>query len=102
MNPNYSEFKFPNIRQHPWSKVFRSKTPPEAIDLISRLLVYNPARRLSPIDALQHTFFDELREQSTRLPNGSALPPLFDFTAEEIKNSSQAEIDNLIPDWYKE
>jgi len=82
--------------------VFRTKTPEEALDLISRLLVYNPARRLTPIAALQHSFFNELREQSTRLPNGSPLPPLFDFTAEEIKNSSQAEIDSLIPDWYKE
>lgn len=22
MNPNYSEFKFPQIKAHPWSKVF--------------------------------------------------------------------------------
>lgn len=21
MNPNYSEFKFPNIKPHPWNKV---------------------------------------------------------------------------------
>jgi serine/threonine protein kinase len=62
MNPNYTEFKFPNIRQHPWSRVFGSKTPQEAIDLISRLLVYNPTRRMSPTDALQHAFFDELRD----------------------------------------
>ena len=27
MNPNYSEFKFPQIKAHPWNKVFRSKTP---------------------------------------------------------------------------
>ncbi len=52
MNPNYSEFKFPQIKAHPWQKVFRSRTPPDAIDLINRLLVYNPERRLTPIEAL--------------------------------------------------
>ena len=23
MNPNYTEFKFPHIKAHPWSKVFK-------------------------------------------------------------------------------
>ncbi|KAJ8350537.1 hypothetical protein SKAU_G00256670 [Synaphobranchus kaupii] len=42
MNPNYTEFKFPQIKAHPWTKVsqqvFRPRTPPEAIALCSRLL----------------------------------------------------------------
>ena len=29
MNSNYSEFKFPQIKAHPWKGVFRSRTPPE-------------------------------------------------------------------------
>lgn len=101
MNPNYSEFKFPSIKAHPWQKVFRQKTPPEAIDLISRLLVYNPERRLTPIEALQQNFFDELRDPNTKLPNGQPLPPLFDFTTEEIKNSNPQDIEQLIPSWYE-
>lgn len=92
MNPNYSEFKFPQIKAHPWQKVFRSRTPADAIDLINKLLVYNPERRMTPIEALQHSFFDELRDQQTRLPNGNPLPPLFDFTNEEIKNSTPQDI----------
>ena len=79
MNPNYSEFKFPQIKAHPWNKVFRSRTPPDAIDLISKLLVYNPERRLKPLEALCHGFFDELRDKNTRLPNGNPLPDLFAF-----------------------
>jgi len=102
MNPNYSEFKFPSIKAHPWQKVFRSRTPTEAIELISRLLVYNPERRLTPIEALQHPFFEELRDQHTRLPNGNPLPPLFDFTTEEIKNSNPQDIEQLIPEWYRD
>ena len=26
MNPNYTEFKFPQIKAHPWNKVFRPRT----------------------------------------------------------------------------
>ncbi|KAF3834228.1 hypothetical protein F7725_025432, partial [Dissostichus mawsoni] len=45
MNPNYTEFKFPQIKAHPWTKVFKPRTPPEAIALCSRLLEYTPASR---------------------------------------------------------
>ena len=44
MNQNYTEFKFPQIKAHPWNKVFRSKASPEAVDLMSKLLVYTPDR----------------------------------------------------------
>ena len=42
MNPNYTEFKFPQIKAHPWSKVFHKRLKDEALDLISHLLVYSP------------------------------------------------------------
>jgi serine/threonine protein kinase len=100
MNPNYSEFKFPQIKAHPWNKVFRSRTPPDAIDLISKLLVYNPERRLKPLEALCHGFFDELRDKNTRLPNGNPLPDLFAFQKEEISSTSPQIMEQLIPDWY--
>ena len=60
--------------------MFRARTPPEAIDLVSRLLEYTPSSRISPLQACAHTFFDELRETNTRLPYGRELPPLFNFT----------------------
>ena len=34
MNPNYTEFKFPQIKAHPWSKVFSKRLPPDAVDLV--------------------------------------------------------------------
>ena len=49
MNPNYTEFKFPQIKAHPWQKVFRARTSPEAIDLVSRLLEYTPSARITPL-----------------------------------------------------
>jgi len=84
MNPNYQEFKFPQIKAHPWSKVFRPRTPSEAIDLVGQLLEYTPSRRIEPLEACAHVFFEELRDPTTRLPNGRDLPPLFNFTAQEL------------------
>jgi len=83
MNPNYQEFKFPQIRAHPWNKVFRPRTPPEAIHLASKLLEYTPASRITPLEACAHAFFDELREPNNKLPNGRDLPPLFNLTPHE-------------------
>ena len=62
MNPNYKEDKFPQVKAHPWQKVFGARTSPEAIDLVSRLLEYTPSARITPLQACAHTFFDELRE----------------------------------------
>lgn len=61
MNKNHTAFKFPQIARHPWNKVFRNKAPPQAVDLVSRFLQYDPTARLEPFDALAHPFFDELR-----------------------------------------
>ncbi|XP_035223531.1 glycogen synthase kinase-3 beta-like isoform X2 [Stegodyphus dumicola] len=85
MNRNYTEFRFPQIKAHPWQKVFRARTSPEAIDLVSRLLEYTPSARITPLQACAHKFFDELREPGTRLPNNRELPPLFNFTEQELK-----------------
>lgn len=83
MNPNYQEFRFPQIKAHPWHKVFRNRTPPMAIDLVCRLLDYTPVTRLTPLEACAHAFFDELRDPDTRLPNGP-LPLLFNFSQHEL------------------
>lgn len=108
MNPNYVEHKFPQIKPHPFAKVFKKATP-DAIDLISRLLEYSPGVRLSAIEAMAHPFFDELRDPNTRLPdsrnisaNGHSgpslrdLPPLFNFT--ELELSIAPELNSrLVP-----
>ncbi|KAH7290444.1 hypothetical protein KP509_30G048800 [Ceratopteris richardii] len=79
MNPNYTDFKFPQIKAHPWHKIFHKRMPPEAVDLVSRLLQYSPNLRFTALEACVHPFFDELRDPNTRLPNGRPLPPLFNF-----------------------
>jgi serine/threonine protein kinase len=82
-----AEFKFPNIKPYPWSKVFKNKNYEEGInDLLSVLLVYDPQVRAKPINALLHPYFDELRSPLTKLPNGNPIPKeVFQFSPEEIK-----------------
>uniref|UniRef100_A0A8C6XA85 Glycogen synthase kinase-3 beta n=1 Tax=Naja naja TaxID=35670 RepID=A0A8C6XA85_NAJNA len=96
MNPNYTEFKFPQIKAHPWTKVFRPRTPPEAIALCSRLLEYTPTARLTPLEACAHSFFDELRDPNIKLPSGREKPALFNFTTQEL-SSNPALASILIP-----
>lgn len=116
MNSNYTEFKFPQIKACQWKKVFRSKTPEEAMDFIGSTLAYAPEQRVEPLFGCAHAFFDELRNPSTRLPKANSmesstgddnkassntniegqLPPLFDFTPHEL-TIGEDFLDKLIP-----
>jgi glycogen synthase kinase 3 beta len=98
MNPNYTEFKFPQIKAHPWHKVFQKRLPPEAVDLVSRLLQYSPNLRCTALEACIHPFFDELRDPNTRLPNGRPLPPLFNFKPQELAGIPPDTLERLIPE----
>uniref|UniRef100_A0A7S1B7N7 Protein kinase domain-containing protein n=1 Tax=Corethron hystrix TaxID=216773 RepID=A0A7S1B7N7_9STRA len=83
MNSNYTEFKFPQIKACQWRKVFRAKTPDDAMNYIGSMLAYAPEKRVLPLQSCAHDFFDELRDERTLLPNGAELPPIFDFTEHE-------------------
>ncbi|XP_076891486.1 shaggy-related protein kinase theta-like [Bidens hawaiensis] len=98
MNPHYTEFKFPQIKAHPWHKIFKKNMPPEATDLVSRLLQYSPKLRCTALEACTHPFFDDLRDPTTTLPDGKPLPPLFNFTPEEIAHASPELLQRLIPE----
>jgi len=97
MNQNYTSFKFPDIKSHPWPKVFKTRPlTPEAIDLISKVLSYTPTSRLKPFEVCAHPFFDELRDPNSRLPSGKPLPPLFNFTLEE-QAAAKGLLKQIIP-----
>ncbi|CAL9245568.1 unnamed protein product [Arabidopsis halleri] len=98
MNPRYNDFKFPQIKAQPWHKIFRRQVSPEAMDLASRLLQYSPNLRCTALEACAHPFFDDLRDPRASLPNGRALPPLFDFTAQELAGASVELRHRLIPE----
>lgn len=97
INRNYQNFHFPYLRPTPWYKVLtKTTTSPEAVDLVSRLLIYLPSHRMSAIEVLAHPFFDELRQPHTRLRHGKRLPPLFNFLPEELAVRPDLN-DRLIP-----
>eukprot|EP00828_Plagiopyla_frontata_P004404 TRINITY_DN11581_c0_g1_i3.p2 TRINITY_DN11581_c0_g1~~TRINITY_DN11581_c0_g1_i3.p2 ORF type:complete len:143 (-),score=27.78 TRINITY_DN11581_c0_g1_i3:52-480(-) len=99
MNPNNTaDFKCPNIKASPLTKVFKTAEP-LLIDLMSKLLVYVPDYRLTALEALAHPYFDELREQKLTI-NNKQLPELFDFTKEELSSKPEL-IQKLVPVWGK-
>ncbi|CEM10291.1 unnamed protein product [Vitrella brassicaformis CCMP3155] len=100
MNPNYTEFRFPDVKPRPWQKVFGSGVPAEGLDLIAKLLKYEPNERLKAYDALSHEFFDELRQEGTRLPNSSAMPELFTLTDDELEQMAPEHRTKVVPDWF--
>ena len=97
MNPECKDKVFPVIQSFPWEKVFKRRKVTESyLDLISKLLIYDPDKRLTPLQAICHPFFDELKDSKTVLPNGKSVPrELFEFTREEI-NSDQDSINKVL------
>jgi len=52
---------------------------PTALELVSKMLVYDPSERLAPARALCSALFHRLPEEPGELPTG-----IFDFTSEEL------------------
>lgn len=109
MNPNASNFAFPPVRPKSWRAVIESASP-EALDLLSKLLVYAPHKRLSCYAALSHPYFDEIRDMTTFTPlpfcanhSERPQPPLYNFTNEELRNIEAAggNIDIVFPARYR-
>lgn len=102
MNNSYgADFRFPPIRPVSWASLFPRGTDPVALDLVLKLLVYNPTKRLAAMPLLLHPFFDELREENKTLPNGMNLPDLFSFTPNEFSLCSEDMLKALIPRWCR-
>ncbi|KAJ5071304.1 glycogen synthase kinase-3 alpha [Anaeramoeba ignava] len=89
--------QFPHFEPKNLSSIFPDSTPPEAIDLISNLLKYSPSDRIRPLEACTHPFFSELRNKNLVLPSGMPLPPLFDFSEQELSGIPQNVVDLLVP-----
>ncbi|CUM54060.1 unnamed protein product [Debaryomyces tyrocola] len=66
-----------------------SNSPPDAIDLLMKILVYEPEKRASPRRVLCHPFFYELKNDDFQVyPRGSSEPirlNLFNFSNYELE-----------------
>ncbi|GJW84815.1 shaggy-related protein kinase epsilon isoform X1 [Tanacetum coccineum] len=117
MNPNYTEFKFPQIKAHPWHKIFHKRMPPEAVDLVSRLLQYSPNLRCTAVRVgiKGHGFKNQVQAADTpamvmseddgmgdgldctRLPKWPPIATLF-ISLQELKGASTELLAKLIPE----
>lgn len=75
--------------------------PPEFIDLISKLLIYNPKRRLTAAEIMAHPCFDEIKKEENYNSDKYVIPNIFNFKEEEINGKRfNAEIwKKIIPTW---
>ncbi|EDV32075.2 uncharacterized protein Dana_GF14218, isoform B [Drosophila ananassae] len=70
-----------------WNQLLRTIVPQDLSDLLNSCLVYESGARILPIAACAHPSYDELRVMDTLglpMPNGQKLPPLFNFSNQEL------------------
>ena len=79
--------KLPKCEKKNWKEFFRGKINDELyFDLVDKLLVYEPQKRLGPYQAMCHPFFDELKKKEVHLPDNKQLPThLFQFKPCEMQ-----------------
>jgi glycogen synthase kinase 3 beta len=102
MNKNYKIYKFPLIKCFTLHEIFKDYIKylgEEFINLIKKILVYNPNKRLKPIEALIDPFFDDIREKGVLENDLENI--IFCFTNEEKKYMGNDIYQKLIPKWYK-
>lgn len=124
MNPSYLQYKFPVIKCFTWKEVFKNKkfVTDEFFDFLTLIFQYDPAKRPSPLEALTHPFFDELKMErklhrknssmdktpieqgspQSKISNKIVIFPesLFEFSNEEYEQDKNDLIKKIIPKWY--
>eukprot|EP00835_Amoeboradix_gromovi_P006305 NODE_718_length_4825_cov_0.832840.p2 type:complete len:333 gc:universal NODE_718_length_4825_cov_0.832840:2675-1677(-) len=71
MNTQYTDHKFPIIQPHPLAKLIKYANM-LAIDLLQKMLIYDPSKRFQAYPCLEHSYFDSVgSEYRDFLPKGS-------------------------------
>ena len=65
MKAIHTEFSFPDVPPHPWSKVLGQRCSSDIQNFVSNVLKYEPKQRLAGYDALDHPLFSEMKQKSS-------------------------------------
>lgn len=68
--------KFTNIIPSPTGlkNIFPNYVPSDFVDLVSKIFVFNPKKRMSAAQCLKHPFFVDIFDPDAKLPTGQSLP----------------------------
>ena len=100
MNPHYPATSFPAVAHAGLGALLSHIATPDTIELLTRLLSYDPKRRPRAVEAMAHPFFDEVKQYSREcrsLPLHQQPPDLLDFTENELRAAGECGVlDRLI------
>jgi glycogen synthase kinase 3 beta len=93
------DLKLPHFPKQNLGDRLSKTVDPLAVDLLEKILVYNPEKRLMPLRAMLHPYFDELREQRLTI-NGQRIVDMFDMGEVELSAEPYLE-EEIVPKWYR-
>lgn len=77
---------FPEREKKTFNEIFPA-APEEAVDFLENVLNFNPNKRISVDECLEHPLFNEVREKESE--NFVVKPLVFDFEEEEIDTEAR-------------
>ena len=80
----------PNVAKPKWAEVY-PKAPPLALDLLDKMLQFDPARRITAAEALAHPYLASLHDPQHEIN----APGIFHFDFDE-SNISESNIRDYI------
>ena len=87
------------LRAIPLDEIFPG-VPKDLINLLNKIFIYNPKKRISALEIMAHPFFNDLRNEEVYQNGKYIIPNLFDFNKKEIMLSKSKEtFKRIIPEW---
>jgi len=92
---------FPKWAAQPLTKTVRElKADPQALDLLQKMLIYEPSRRISAREALKHPYFDEVNaiaaQQKAAQLKAEVGQQLYGGAAAQAANNTAAQLQQMI------
>ncbi|OHT06172.1 CMGC family protein kinase [Tritrichomonas foetus] len=71
-----ADIELPEVIVTPLEQILPRHTPPDLMDLMKRIFIYNPTERPTAYECMQHPCFDELFETDLEMPSKRPFPVL--------------------------